>query len=296
MVFAALDRALGFPYLRYRFRRRLGYPLDLKSPRSFNEKIQWRKVYDRNPVYPLIADKIRMQGFVADLLGPERCAGLFPRLLGETAWPTAEWLAGFGSGIAIKANHGSGWNIIVRPGEQPDWHALAGQAQRWLRRRHGVTKQEWAYWQIPPRIMVEELLLTAEGRLADDLKFQVFDGVTGYCHAACNRFEDLEEMYFTRDWQPMDLRMRGKGALPPLPRPPGFERMREIAEDIGRGFDYIRVDFLIADDRFALNELTLYRASGFDRFNPESYDHKFGVLWHLPELNDDGLPISGSGV
>ncbi len=280
MTSAAADHAAGAPNLRRGFEQRVGYVPDFENPRSHNEKINWRKLYDRNPIYPVICDKLRVRDHVAGVLGQDAAKHLFPRMLGVSANPSARWLRRFGTGIAIKANNGCSANLFVMPGDRPDWYQMARTARRWMRQQHGVLLQEWAYWQIPPRVIVEELLVTPDGRCADDIKFAMFDGVCRFIQIDHDRFGHKCEGFFWPDGTRIDV------AATPVPRTDfiahkDLDRMLMVAERLSAGFDHIRVDFLVAGDRFALNELTIYRGSGLNPFIPESYDFEFGAMWTL---------------
>lgn len=293
------DARRGYPWLRARFRRRLGYDMNLAQPQTMNEKVQWRKINDRRPVFSTITDKYAVRGYVAKKLGKKRAEALFPRLLGVTARPTEAWLRQCGTSVAFKANHGCGWNIILREGETPDYPDMLRKLRGWLRRRYGWRAQEWAYWGITPRIVAEELVIRADGRLADGLKLSVFRGKCGYAMVEHDQFGAHTQIFLTPDWQRLPLRMQVKGEGPDVPRPARYDEMLALAEELGRGLDFVRVDFLYTEDRFTLNELTLYRGSGLNPFKPRKYDRIFGDMWQLPGSRPDqkrgqgGKPAGG---
>ncbi len=280
---ARVDAALGYPHLRRRFRRRVGYAPDFDNPRSFNEKINWRKLHDRASVYPVISDKARMPEYLALRFGAERAAALVPPRRLVTARPTAANLAAAGTGVAIKASHGSGWVRIVAAGESPDWRALAAEARGWLRQVYGQTRQEWAYWRITPQIVVEELILKADGAPADDIKIAVMQGRAVYLFVEADRFSAHRLSYYTPDWQPLEVAMGRNPVGSHRPPPARLAEMVALAEEIGRDFDYIRVDLLDGAGGFRVNELTLYRSSGLAAIDPPELDWQWGEAWrHRP--------------
>ena len=280
MASATADFAAGAPNLRHGFEINVGYMPDFEHPRSHNEKVNWRKLYDRNPIYPVISDKLRVRDFAAGVLGQKAAKDLFPKLLGVNVNPSARWLRRFGTGIAIKANNGCETNLFVMPGDNPDWVQMARTARRWMRQKHAILLQEWAYWQIPPCVIVEELLLTPDGRCADDIKFSMFDGLCRYVQIHHDRFGNKAESYFWPDGTPINASIADLPAADFIPHK-DFDKMLAIAEKLSAGFDYIRIDFLIAGDRFALNEMTVYRGSGLNRFHPVEFDFEFGSYWTL---------------
>ena len=159
---AWLDAVAGYPALRRRYRAKAGYPLNLAAPVTVGDKINWRKIHDRNPVFPILADKVRMRDYVAERLGPD-AAGLFPSLYQVTGRAAEIDLDDLPGGVVIKANHASGWIILLRDGAPVDADWVRRVCRHWLRRTYAPQKQEWAYAGIPRRILVEELILFEGG-------------------------------------------------------------------------------------------------------------------------------------
>jgi hypothetical protein len=278
-----LDAMMGYPRLKRRFRTRVGYAPNFREPQTFNEKINWRKLYDHAEVYQVICDKARMREYLAFRFGPERAGKITPVLRLVTDRPSEATLRAAGTGVAIKANHGSGWVRIVPEGDSPDWQALAATARGWLRKVYGLTRQEWAYWHIPPRILVEELVLKADGSPADDIKVAVMGGKAIYIFQEADRFRDHRLSYYTPDWQPLGVAMGAYLVGQPMPRPERLAEMVALAEEIGQDFDYIRVDILDGAEGFRVNELTIYRSSGLAAIDPPELDLTWGALWpHRP--------------
>jgi len=279
---AWIDAMTGYPRLRRMFRERVGYAPNIHAPTTYNEKIQWRKIHDRDPRYPVVSDKLRMRDYLRDLLGAEAAGAMLPRLYMATDDPARIDFAALPDTLVLKANHGSGWNIFLRPGAEADEAALRAEMARWLRLSYGKLKHEWAYQHIPRRIMVEELIEGPDGRGPDDLKFSIIGGKCEFIFWDDDRWGGFTQHICDRDWAELpwtndDL---PKGTLPPPP--PGYDRMLEIAERIGREFDMIRVDFLFTAERFVLNELTLYRGSGMMPYDPPEWDRYYGEKWVLP--------------
>ncbi len=276
---AALDSAAGYPLLRRRFAKAIGHPADFRDPQTMNEKTNWRKLYDRAPVYPVISDKVRLLDYLTLRFGAERANALVPDRVLVTERPSAALLEAGGTGVAIKANHGSGWVRIVHDYETPDWRGIAAEARMWLRRRHGVRRHEWAYQPIRPQILVDRLVLNAQGAPADDVKIAVMDGTAVYIFFESDRFRDHRLSYYHPDWTPMNLVMGRYEAGTHRPPPYDLAGMIAMAEELGKDFDYIRVDFLAGSHEWRLNELTLYRSSGLAAFDPQELDLHYGRMW-----------------
>lgn len=282
---ASRDRRRGLPWLQKEFLRRTTRELHLQDPVTMDEKIQWRKVNVRDPLFPAMCDKLRMRDLVRDRLGNDEASELLPRLLGHSDRPTADWLAGFGDGIAIKANHGSGWNAFVQKGETPDWEQLARTARRWMRRRYGLQKQEWAYWSIPRRVLIEDLLCGPDGTFPLDFKFEVFDGKVRCIQVECNNGE-ISVSRFLPDWTNLPIPENPYRSRADMAPPAELPRMMAVAERMAAGMDYLRVDFLKSQDHLVLNELTLYRVSGFSKPSPPEMSDWLGALWRNPAWPD----------
>jgi hypothetical protein len=279
------ERRARIAALRAAFVARLGYEPDFEAPRSFNEKINHRKLHDRNPLFPRMVDKIEVRRVVAEILGPARARALFLPVLARTDRPTIAWLARQvardGPGVAIKANHGCGWNLFLRAGQTHDLRAVRRRLVRWLGRTYGVDLMEWAYGLVPPCIFAEPLMLWPDGRPADDLKFSVFGGRCHMVQIEQDRFANPTQVFLDRDGRRLPLRMEKTGTSAFRGLPGGFTRMLRLAEEIGARFDYVRVDFMFNAAGFALNELTIYRGSGLNPFDPLSWDRRLGDLWEM---------------
>lgn len=286
-LFAWVDRTLGFALSRRKFRRILGYWPNFEQPQTFNEKIHWRKFYDPAPVYTVISDKLRLQDYVHHRLGADRAQGLLPNRRLVTARPTAADLAAIGTGVIIKPNHGSAWYRIVAKGTKPDYHRLALIARCWLRLRYGQKRHEWAYRDIVPQIMVEDLVLGENGHPAMDVKFHMMDGVCQWIEVMYDRHHQTQFATATADWLALEIDWKNyrRGALPN--RPKDFAQMRAVAQDLSAEFDYIRVDFLCGDAEWKLNELTLYESSGLAAYQDPSVALRFGQLWKHRKYDGD---------
>ncbi|OSP56668.1 ATP-grasp fold amidoligase family protein [Pseudoruegeria sp. SK021] len=279
---AQRDAARGFPALRALFQKRVGYAPDLDQPRTFNEKITWRKLYDRNPLFIQASDKLRMRDVVRDILGAEASADLFPKLYLAAAHPDELDFSALPADLALKANHASGRNAFLRAGQPVDEAKLRQICARWLRLSYGVDKHEWAYQHIPRRILAEELLTGAPGDALRDLKFNMFGDRLGFAQIDHDIFGDYRQDNVDDTWSALPF----QGVYPASDvleaEPSCFHDALAIARAIGRHFDYVRVDFMFTNNRFWLNELTFYRGSGMNPFTPPAIDLTLGEMWTLP--------------
>lgn len=245
----------------WRHRRRL----DLAAPRLFTEHVQHRKLHDRDQRLPLYADKLGVKSIVADRLGND---WVIPTLWhGETLPAVPPWPRPF----VVKSRHGCKQIAFVRtPGV--DWPALRARAARWVERRYGYWLDEWLYAVIPRGLLVEPFVGTGD-RLPVDYKLFVFGGEVAYVQVHLTRERAHRWSVLDLDWRPM---IPG-GETPP--RPASLPAMVAAAQELSRGFAFVRVDFYEVSGVPKFGEMTFYPGSGLDPVNPPHLDAVMGDLW-----------------
>ena len=235
-------------------------------PRRFTDWIQWRKLYDRDPRMSLLADKVAVKQHVAALLGE---AWVTPTLYEGASLPeVAPWAPPF----VVKSSHGCNQRAFVRTGCE-DWAAIRAAAQKWVRAPYGRLLDEWLYSRVPTGVMVEPFI-GAGAALPIDYKIYVFGG-----RAACVKVDfDREHRHWSSihalDWRPI----WAPPGQAPGPPPASLAEMIAAAETLGRGFDFVRVDFYDVEGRPRFGEMTFYPGSGLTPL-PDRLDHWLGALW-----------------
>ena len=269
---APLSLALQFRHTQAR------WP-NLKRPLSFNEKLQWRKLHDRNPILPALIDKLAVK-----TLMDERCGAgewLIPTLWSGTRL-SAETLAGFTPPYVIKPNHASG-RILFNRGDCPDLAALAARANAMLAAPYPRFLHEWPYAHIRPQLLIEPFIgasLTAPY----DHKFYVFHGRVRFIQVDTDRERDHKRALYDPDWQRLAFQFRINQQMQPVPRPDRLQQMIAFAESVAGelAMDFIRVDLYEVDGRAWFGELTPFPSSGLAKFDPPSADFEIGRFWRLP--------------
>lgn len=280
-IVAGLDRLLGYPREKNRFLKAHGYPLNLDNPKSFNEKICHKKIFDRNPLLPIIADKYRVRDYVRETLGEKQANDILIPLLDVADQANLINFKALPNEYVIKSNHGSSNNIIITKDDTLDIDDFKLTAKKWLTQVYGTRSHEWAYEQIPRKIMVEQLLKDEKGNVPPDFKFSMVNGQCAFIQVDCERFSNFNRSLFSQDWEFLDVswkRERGGN----LPRPQNLDRMLELAKALSKPFDYIRVDFYSLGDKIYFGELTNYPARGRGKFTPTEFDFEMGKKWTLP--------------
>ncbi|CAA9518304.1 MAG: hypothetical protein AVDCRST_MAG09-1878 [uncultured Sphingomonas sp.] len=259
--------------LRVQFVRAMGYNPHFRRPRTFSERLQARKLRVPNEeLYARLADKLAVKAHVAKLIGEQY---LIPTLWsGPTLPPRAErtWPIPF----VLKANHGSGLNHFVRDAAELDWAEMEALSADWMVKPWQPYLHEHWYDRIPRQLLVEPLI--GNGPL-NDYKLLVFNGRVHFVQVDSRRFTDHRRTFFSPLWELQPFRLRFERETDELPRPPHLRLMIELAERLGAGFDFVRVDFYDLPDGPLFGEMTFTPGAGCDPFYPPEYDLRLGELW-----------------
>jgi hypothetical protein len=278
------DRMSDRLFLKLRYRKELGVWPDLEHPRTFNEKVTWRILNDRSPLLTQVTDKAAVRRFVSSRVGERYLTRLYA-LVDRTA--DLDWDS-LPAAFVMKATHGCEWTRIVRSKDALDRRQLLATADSWLRSNYYRVGREWAYKDIPPRILVEELL-SEEGQLPKDYKFFCFHGEPRVIQVDFDRFIHHRQTMYFPNWR----RVPADGQFPPGPNIPPPERLPEmlqVAAALARPFDFIRVDMYFVEGRVYVGELTCYPGNGTVRFHPASFDAELGSYWRLSSGSGGAKP------
>lgn len=263
---------------RKRFKKLLGYYPDINNPKTFNEKILTKKLYDRNPILPIVSDKYRVRSYLKEILG-NNCSNkiLIP------IYHVINNVEGFKldhiiNESVIKANHGSGTNIIVNDKNKYSLNYIKKIITSWLSEDYGKYKHEWAYQNIPKKIIIEKLLKEKNGNIPYDYKFFCFNGKCMIIQVDLDRHGDHKRSLYDTNWNLLNVEYQFKKGNY-IPPPDRLNEMIKLAEYISEQFDFIRVDLYNVDGNIYFGELTNYPGSGCEIFNPSYYDLEFGKYW-----------------
>jgi len=274
-----LNKLLRYLPEKHRFYRKTGYWPDLKEPRSFNEKVLWKKINDRNPLLPVTADKHRVRSYVKEVLGEEKAEEILIPQLFVTDDPEEIPFEDLPEDFVVKANHGSGTNRIIRNGDF-DREKLIKECKRWLKTPYGLGKLEWAYQEIDRKIIVEKLIKNEEGKIPKDYKFYIFHRECELIHIDFGRYKNHKRTFFDANWNYLPISL-GYPKESKVNEPENLEKIINIAEELGQKFDFVRVDLYSVDEKIYFGELTHYPGSGMKKFKPKSFDFKLGENWDI---------------
>ena len=248
-------------------------------PRSFSEKLWNRMLHQRDPIFTLISDKLRVRDYVANKVGSEYLIPLLWSGEDSNEIPFDELPLKF----VIKTNHGAYYNIIVKDKMQLDQTNTRLQLNKWLSENFGQDKffgVAWGYKNIRPTIIVEEFL-EEDGKVPVDYKFYCFSGKVEFMQIDFERFEGHKKAVFDRDFNQLDIAIGQKKYEGRPIRPENFEEMVRVAEILAENLDFIRVDLYNIDGKIFFGELTCYPGGGMLGFDPKEYDFLFGEKWNM---------------
>lgn len=258
--------------IRLTYLWRHGKRPDLDSPRSFTEWVQWRKLYDRDVRMPHYADKLKAKEIVAARIGAH---WVIPTYWHGTELPTqSEWPTPF----VVKSRHGCNQYAFVFD-HHSKWSAIRARSKGWMKRDYGFWLDEWLYRNIPHGIIVEPFI--GDGRAVPiDYKCYVFAGRVEYVQVHLDRGGNHRWILFDRNWQRVSAPTADADPAPPK----SLSSMIEAAEELGRGFDFVRVDLYEVGGKPLFGEMTFYPGSGLDPFAPVSLDAEIGAHWSRARL------------
>jgi hypothetical protein len=269
-------------YVRRDYRKRTGQKLDLRNPVTFNQKIQWLKLNYHNPILTRMADKYSAKEVVKERLGDDRSvptAAIFNS-------PDQIRLADLPNALALKATHGSGWNIISRDKSELDEGEIQSYFRFWLGKSYYMYSKEWAYKHIRPRVICEPLLIDEHGNLPLDYKFFCFGGEARFVQVDFDRFTNHTRAFYDIEWRKQPFSVGYPLSEKTVDRPRKLNQMLELAQALSADLPFLRVDQYVVSDEVFIGELTAYPGNGMETFTDEVSNRRLGDMLELPSLSD----------
>jgi len=250
------------------------YPRLLR-PRTFNECIVRRKLFVREPLFRIFADKYAVRQYVASKVSPD----ILPKLYCVESDPQQIRFDALPSRFVVKPTHGSGWVRVIHDRDALDRTELIRTCQKWLAIDYYNVLREPQYKEIPRRIMIEEFIDDGSGSSPRDYKFFVFSGRVQHIQIDGDRFTGHRRLLYTRNWQDTGVRFHYDRIETPLTKPPHLDLMLRMAEALSGGLDFIRVDLYDTERQVYFGEMTATPGCGAELFDPLAMDEHLGKLW-----------------
>lgn len=266
--------------IEQQFLQKVGYFPDIDNPKTLNEKIQWLKLYYRNPLMTTCADKFKARDYIQKKIGKEY---LIP-LLGVYTDVSEFNFKDLPRRFVFKLNNASGKNIICKNKSKLNIKKTTVQLAQWLHPEynHYFYSYEWAYKNIAPKIICEAYIEQKNKELSD-YKFFCFHGRIQYFIVTTGKRgeKNFTVTYFDRNWQKIPCKGKHPASQKPLLPPQNFSRMIQLVEMLAAPFPFVRTDMYNVDGKIYAGELTFYPSNGMAPLKPFYWEYKQGKLLDL---------------
>lgn len=269
-------------YLHLKYYFRMGRRLHLKNPKTFNEKLQWLKLYGRRPIDTVLSDKYAVKEYIANKIGSQYVIPLIG------VWDRFDDIDfnSLPNQFVLKCTHDSGGIVICKDKKTLDIVAAKAKIDRGMSHNFYVYSREKAYRDIPRRIIAEEYREDSKTGELRDYKFFCFNGEPKALFIASDRQVKGEETkfdFFDMDYKHLPFTNGHPNAKVYPEKPVCFEEMKHLAGVLSEGLPHVRVDFYEVDGKVYFGEMTYSHWGGMTPFDPEEWDYTFGSWITLPK-------------
>ncbi len=271
--------------IEHQFEQAVGYKPNIDNPKSFNEKLQWLKLYNEDPLLTKCADKYLVRDYVKEKIGEEY---LIP-LLGVWDSPDEIDFDKLPEQFVLKVNWGSGQNIIVKDKSKLDIKEAKAKLKEWLKphSNHYYFGFEWCYKNIQPKIIAEKYIEQIDGNLLD---YKIFcnNGNPSFLFVGIDRHKDLKFNFYDLDFNLLPFKQHYDVSNKKIPKPECFQEMLNVAKKLSKDFLHARIDLFLIGNKIYFGEITFYHFNGLEAFEPVEWDYKLGEMLTLPASQNGG--------
>ena len=253
-------------YLKILYRSRTGQKLNFDNPLTFNEKLQWIKLYDRKPEYSTYVDKYAVRDYIKQSIGEEYLIPLIGVYNNVDEIPWNELPNKF----VLKCTHGSGSNIICKDKRKLDIEESKRKLKRWMKKNWFFIGREWPYKNVKPRIICEEFI-SQSNKVPIDYKVMCFNEKAKLIEVHLNRFDtNHTQDFYDVNWNKTKISQGRSSSNIIIQEPVFLKEMLRLSELLAKDKYHVRVDWYEVSGKLYFGEITFFDASGFDLFdNPE---------------------------
>lgn len=254
--------------------------LNLKNPKTYNEKLQWLKLYDRKPEYSRMVDKVEAKKYVSSIIGEEY---IIPTLGVYDKFEDIDFDQ-LPNQFVLKCTHDSGGIFVCNDKTKIDINKAKKNLKKSLSINYFYQNREWVYNDILPRIIAEEYMVDESGYELKDYKFFCFNGEVKSLFIASERQKVGAETkfdFYDLEFNHLPFTNGHPNALNAILQPLNFDLMIKLSSKLSEGIPHIRVDFYNINGKIYFGELTFFHWSGWMPFIPEEWDYKFGSWINL---------------
>ncbi len=261
-------------FLSVKYRDRFGVYPDLKNPKTFNEKLQWIKLYDRNPTYSNKVDKFKVRQYISQVLGKEY---LIPLVGGPWKHFDEIDFNKLPNQFVLKCTHDSNSVVICTDKKSFDFVAAKKRIEKALKLNYFYFTREWPYKNVEPQIIAEQFMVDESGEELKDYKIYCFNGEPKFTQVIYGRFGTPCKNVYDTSWNYMP--MASHFPTDPnanIPKPEKYEDMLKYAAKLSTGIPFLRVDFYVINGKIYFGELTFFPGSGLIEYEPEEWNMIMG--------------------
>tara|TARA_Y100000739_G_C20609154_1_gene467440 strand:+ start:1313 stop:2185 length:873 start_codon:yes stop_codon:yes gene_type:complete len=247
---------------------------NLKNPKTFNEKIRWLSLNDRNPKYHHLADKLRIKEIIKKKIGKDYVV----KLIDHWNSPNEINFSKLPNKFVLKTNNGCGTNILVKDKSKLNLTSTRKLLRKFMNLDLYRTNREWVYKDIPKKVFAEELIEDKEGKAPNDYKFLCFNGVPKIILVNVDKSSVMKQAFFTTKWELMPIsRFDNTEKASNIEKPKNLKEMINVAKKLSKGIRFVRIDlYSIPEVKFG--EITFYPGGGIKIFKPIAWNKKIGDL------------------
>lgn len=253
------------------FYAHLGYKINWKNPQTYNEKLHWLKLNDRQEWYKDILDKEEVKKYISMKVG-EKYINKTIQIYNDFDEINFMTLP---NEYVIKTTHDSGSVYIKRKGDIVNISDLKKRFNKSMKKNYFTEHREWGYKKIKPRIIIEELFLV-DDKIPKDYKIFCFDGEPKFFFIASDRGISTKFDFFDINWNKIPVQQYYPNSNYKFEKLKNWDEVIHIVKEISKEFKHVRVDLYTDENRIKIGELTLYHFGGIKKFNPPEYDKIFG--------------------
>ena len=261
-------------YLKIIYRIKVGKKLDLTSPKTYTEKLQWLKLYDRKPVYTTMVDKYAAKQYIASIVGEEY---VIPTLGVWEDFDSIDFNT-LPDKFVLKCTHDSGGLVMCTNKALLDIDNARSKIEKSLKTNFYWVGREWPYKNVKPQIIAEKYMTSEDEECLTDYKFFCFNGEPRIIYVSKDKSANPTTDFFDDNGHILPIRMRDPNSDNPPKLPKQFDDMKRIARKLSKGMRHLRVDFYIVDEKIYVGELTFYHNGGFSEVKPEEWNYKMGSM------------------
>ncbi len=252
--------------------------LDFTNPKRFNDKLQWLKVYDHNPLYTKLVDKCEVKGIVAEVIGNRY---VIPTLSVYNSVEDIDFDV-LPKQFVLKCTHGSKCNVICKDKDKLDIPLTKKRLSKWMKMNWFDYGREWPYKNVEHRIIAEKYMEDETGELRD-YKVMCFEGIPRLIQIHIGRFGDKHTQdFYDTDWNKLDITQGSDMSDKTIPKIPCLDEMLELSRKLSKGIHQIRVDWYYIHGELFFGEMTFFDTSGYEEFEPDFWNYRLGEWINIP--------------